>query len=65
MCQSAFDRGGRALENRSRYRNMLTQVKSLVNIAGQEFRIGCLGVGIADHSIYVVIPLGCYLAEAK
>jgi len=31
--------------------NMSKHVEYLVNIAPREFRIGCLGVGIAAHSI--------------
>jgi len=31
--------------------NMSKLVQSLVNMTRQEFRIGCLGVGIAEHSI--------------
>jgi hypothetical protein len=36
--------------------NMSKLVESSVNMARQEFGIGCLGVGIAEHSIEVVIP---------
>jgi hypothetical protein len=36
--------------------NMSTYVESSVNRARREFGIGCLGVGIADGSILVVIP---------
>jgi hypothetical protein len=31
--------------------NMLKHVESSVNMAPREFSIGCLGVGIAEHSI--------------
>jgi len=32
-------------------RNMSKRVESSVNMARQEFSIGCLGVGIAEHSL--------------
>ena len=31
--------------------NMSKRVESSVNMARQEFSIGCLGVGIAEHSL--------------
>jgi hypothetical protein len=31
--------------------NMSKHVESSVNMAPREFRIGCLGVGIAEHSV--------------
>jgi len=36
--------------------NMSKKVESSANMARREFGIGCLGVGIAERSIYVVIP---------
>jgi hypothetical protein len=36
--------------------NMLKHVESSVNMARQEFGIRCLGVGIAERLIQVVIP---------
>jgi hypothetical protein len=41
--------------------NVSKHVESLVNMARREFGIGCLGVGIAEHSIHVVIPPGVLL----
>jgi hypothetical protein len=41
--------------------NMLKHLEFLVNKVRREFSIGCLGVGITEHSIYVVIPLGVLL----
>jgi hypothetical protein len=38
--------------------NMSKHVEFSVNIARREFGIGCLGVGIAECSILVVIPPG-------
>jgi hypothetical protein len=43
--------------------NMSKHVESLVNMVQREFGIGCLGVGIAEHSIKVVIPLGVLLVR--
>jgi hypothetical protein len=34
-----------------------------VNIARRECGIGCIGVGIAEHTIYVVIPPGVLLVR--
>jgi hypothetical protein len=36
--------------------NMSTHLESLVNIARQGFGIRCLGVGVAERSLHVVIP---------
>jgi hypothetical protein len=36
--------------------NMSKQNDSSVSMARREFGIGCFGVGIAERSIYVVIP---------
>jgi hypothetical protein len=44
-------------------RNVPKHGESLVYMARQEFGIGCLGVGIAEHSIYVVIPPGLLLVR--
>jgi len=41
--------------------NLSKHVGSSVNMARQEFSITCLGVGIADRSIQVVLPLGVML----
>jgi hypothetical protein len=41
--------------------NMSKHLEFLVNKVRREFSIGCLGVAIAEHSIYVVIPLGVLL----
>jgi hypothetical protein len=38
--------------------DMLKHVESSVNMVGREFGIGCLGVGIAERLISVVIPPG-------
>jgi len=43
--------------------NMLKHVKSSLNMARREFSIGCLGVGIAERSIQVIIPPGVLLAR--
>jgi len=43
--------------------NMSKHVESSVNMARREFGIGCLGVGIAERSIEVVIPPGVLLAR--
>jgi hypothetical protein len=43
--------------------NMSKHVESLVNMARREFLIGCLGVGIAERSIKVVIPPGVLLVR--
>jgi hypothetical protein len=44
-------------------RNMSNHVESSVNLARREFYIGFLGVGIAEHSIQVVIPPGVLLVR--
>jgi len=38
-------------ENAHNTGNMSKQVESSVNMARREFGIGCIGVGIAEHSI--------------
>jgi len=38
--------------------NMSKHVETLVNVAQRDIGIGCLGVGIAERSIEVVIPPG-------
>jgi hypothetical protein len=43
--------------------NMWKHVESLVNMAGREFAIGCLGLGIPERSIQVVIPPGVLLVR--
>jgi len=43
--------------------NMSKHVESWVDMAQQEFSIGCLSVGIAERSIYVVIPPGVLLVR--
>ena len=43
--------------------NMLKLVESSVDMAQREFGIGCLGVDIAEHSIYVVILPGVLLVR--
>jgi hypothetical protein len=43
--------------------NMLKHVESSVEMARQEFGIRCLGVGITERSIYVVIPPGVLLVR--
>jgi len=43
--------------------NMLKLIESSVNMARREFGIGCLGVGIAEDSIEVVIPPGVLLVR--
>jgi hypothetical protein len=43
--------------------NMSKHDESLVGIARPEFGIGCLGVSIAECSIYVVIPPGVLLVR--
>jgi hypothetical protein len=43
--------------------NMSTHIESSVNMARREFGLGCLGAGIAEHSIYVVIPPGVFLVR--
>jgi len=43
--------------------NMSKHVESSVDMARREFGIGCLGVGIAERSIYVVIPPGVLLVR--
>jgi hypothetical protein len=44
-------------------RNMSKHVESLVHMAPRVFGIGCLRVGIAELSIYVVIPPGVLLVR--
>jgi hypothetical protein len=43
--------------------NMLKHIESSVNMMRREFGIGCLGVGMAERSIYVVIPPGVLLVR--
>jgi len=43
--------------------NELKHVESSVNMARRKFCIGCLGVGIAERSILVVIPPGVLLVR--
>jgi len=43
--------------------NMSKHVESSVDMARREFGIGCLGVGIAECSILVVIPPGVLLVR--
>jgi hypothetical protein len=43
--------------------NVSKHVESSVNIAQREFGIACLGVGIAECSISVVIPPGVLLVR--
>ena len=43
--------------------NILKHVESSVNMAQREFGIGCLGVGIVERSITVVIPTGVLLVR--
>jgi len=43
--------------------NMSKHVESSVNMARREFGIGCLGVGIAERSIEVVIQPGVLLVR--
>jgi hypothetical protein len=43
--------------------NMSKHDESLVNMVRTEFGIGCLGVGIAERSIKVVIPPGVLLVR--
>jgi len=43
--------------------NMSKHIESSVNIVRREFDIGCIGVGIAERSIYVVNPPGVSLAR--
>jgi len=43
--------------------NMSKHVESSVDMARREFGIGCLRVGIAERSIYVVIPPGVLLVR--
>jgi hypothetical protein len=43
--------------------NMLKHHKPLLNMAGHEFGIGWHAVGIAEHSKYIVIPLGVLLVR--
>jgi hypothetical protein len=41
--------------------NASNEVSSIVNLASGQFRIGSIGVGIAPHSMFVVILLGMLL----
>jgi hypothetical protein len=43
--------------------NMWKHVESLVNMSGRELAIGCLGLGIPERSIQVVIPPGVLLVR--
>jgi hypothetical protein len=43
--------------------SMSRHVESSVDMVRQEFGIGCLGLGFAEHSIYIVIPLGVLLVR--
>ena len=43
--------------------DMLKHVESSVNTEGRVFGIGCLGVGIAERSVGVVIPPGVLLVR--
>ena len=43
--------------------NMTKHLESLVNMARRQFGIGCLGVGIAERSIKVMIPPGVLLVR--
>jgi len=43
--------------------DMSKHFESLVNMAQQDFGIGCLGVGITERSIQVMIPLGVLLVQ--
>jgi hypothetical protein len=43
--------------------NMSKHVESSVNVARREFGMGCLGVGIAEHSIKVEITPGVLLVR--
>jgi len=43
--------------------NISKHVEFPVDMARREFGIGCLGVGIAERSIQVVIPLGVLLVR--
>jgi len=43
--------------------NMSKHVEFSVNMAQQDFGIRCLGVGIAEPSIKVVIPPGVFLVR--
>jgi hypothetical protein len=45
--------------------NMSTHIQSSVNMERREFRIGCVGVGIAECSIKVVIPAGVLLVRRQ
>jgi hypothetical protein len=42
---------------------MSTLVESSVHMVSKEFSIPCLGVGIAERSVYVVIPPGVLLVS--
>ena len=44
-------------------RNMSKHIEFGVNMSRPEFSILCLGVGIAKHSIQVVIPPGVFLVR--
>jgi hypothetical protein len=43
--------------------NVSKDVESSVSMARREFGIGCLGIGIAEHSVQVVIPPGVLLVR--
>ena len=43
--------------------NVSKNLDSLVNMARRELSIACLGVGIAERSILIVIPVGVFLAR--
>jgi len=43
--------------------NVSKQVESSLNMARPQFSIGCLGVGIPQRSIWVVIPPGVNLVR--
>jgi hypothetical protein len=42
---------------------MLKLVKLLLHTAGRQFGLGCLDVGIAEHSISVVSPAGVLVSK--
>jgi hypothetical protein len=39
-------------------KSISTDIESSVNVALGEFSIRCLGIGVVEHSIYVLIPPG-------
>jgi len=43
--------------------NLSKQIQSSLNMARREISIGCLGVGIGELSIKVVIPPGVFLVR--